>query len=68
MPKGTTIQPIASMSKLPEKTYLFEIKGDLMNGLEAFIARYAFTPKVILAFESTFGTVYYIDTKVQAGE
>lgn len=56
------------MSKLPEKTYLFEIKGDLMNGLEAFIARYAFTPKVILAFESTFGTVYYIDTKVQAGE
>jgi len=42
---------------------LFEIKGDLMNGLNAFIEKYAFKPKVIFQFRS----VHYIDTKIAAG-
>ena len=64
MPQGTIIQPIAGLSKLPEGTMLFEIKGDLMNGLNAFIEKYQFKPKVILQFR----TVHYIDTKIPTGE
>jgi hypothetical protein len=51
------------LSQLPSANKLAEIKGDLLDGLNQFINKFGFTPKVILQFNST----YYIDTRVPIG-
>jgi len=42
---------------------IFEIKGDLMSGYNAFVERFGFKPKVLL----NYGSTHYIDTKIPAG-